>query len=110
MLIDSRRGIQDADRDFLDQLVEFNHPFQVILTKIDKNKSEELGGAVERIVAELVKYKNCVPGVLPTSALKKQGLDEVKASCLVASELSGQRIQKYLDKLDDTPVLGKVKS
>lgn len=107
VLIDSRHGLLQADHEFIQQLDEFKKPYQIILTKSDK-QMKGLKETVERVIEELKRYKWCVPGVLITSSTKKMGMDEVKASCMIATELSKERIGRYLEKMEDKELMSQL--
>lgn len=72
LLIDSRRGWMDADRQLRDYLEHFGRPYIVVATKVDKlNRSEE-SKSMKLLQEE-------IPGieVLPFSALNGRGVREI---------------------------------
>lgn len=86
ILIDSRRGLMDADFETMALLDETAVSYQLVLTKCDKLKVTEL----EKIHAETArrskKHAACHPEIIITSAHKNEGLDALR---LAISELMG---------------------
>lgn len=78
LLIDSRHGIKDSDRMLMDWLNRLAVPYQVILTKIDKAKPDELAGVHEAVTVELRKNAAASPEVILTSAEKNDGIDTLR--------------------------------
>jgi GTP-binding protein len=78
VLVDSRHGLMDNDRDFMHQLCVYAVPFVVVLTKTDKIHPSELAACHASTVAELKNYGCAWPALFPVSAEKKQGLDELR--------------------------------
>ena len=80
LLIDARHGIKAGDRETMTVLDEAAVSYQAVLTKADKTKPEALArirGAVER---ELARHGAAHPEVPVTSALKGQGIPELRAA------------------------------
>jgi len=84
LLIDSRHGLKDIDKEIMALLDEAAVPYQVVLTKIDKIKA----GALERVLADVEKailtHPAAFPLVLATSAEKRLRLGAPKASIVAA--------------------------
>lgn len=78
LLVDSRHGLKDSDEELLSLLDEAAVPCQVVLTKIDKMKSEPLAKMVESVHNALKSHPAAHPVLLLTSAAKKRGLDELR--------------------------------
>ena len=79
MLIDCRRGIQEADRQLLEYLAADEIPVLIVLTKMDKlNRSGQ-----SKAVADL-KHELQIPAdqVLATSAHTGEGVDVLAESLL----------------------------
>jgi GTP-binding protein len=55
-------------------------PYQVVLTKADKMKREELDAVVEATMGALKKHPGAHPEVAVTSAEKGMGIAELRAS------------------------------
>lgn len=80
LLVDSRHGIKDNDRDIMTMLDEAAVNFQVVLTKVDKLKSGELAKVLERTTADLAKHVAAHPEIHATSSAKGTGLPELRAA------------------------------
>ena len=78
VLVDSRHGLKDTDRMLMDWLNRSAIPYQIVLTKVDKAKKEELEQIKTEVAAELQKNAAAVPHVVLTSAEAKQGIDELR--------------------------------
>jgi len=79
LLIDSRRGIMEADKEVMAMLDETAVPYQIVLTKIDKLKKGQLEKVFVDSQQKISKRPAAHPAVLVTSAEKKSGLDELRA-------------------------------
>jgi GTP-binding protein len=79
VLIDSRHGITENDRDMFDLLDESAVPFQLVLTKADKIKASELADVHGQTEAEAGTRAAALPRVFQTSADKFTGFDELRA-------------------------------
>jgi len=79
LLIDSRHGIKDGDREMMDLLVEAAVVFRIVLTKADKMKPGPLAEIVRAIETELRRYPAAMPEILVTSARDGAGIDELRA-------------------------------
>lgn len=78
LLIDSRRGLKDSDRKIMDIFDEAAVNYQVILTKCDKTKQEELVKIHKLILSESHLHVALHPKIIQTSSLKKNGLDDLR--------------------------------
>ena len=79
LLIDSRHGLKNTDREMMDMLDQAAVSYQVILTKIDKCKSQELEAIMAETEAELRKHVAAHPVIVSTSADKGTGISELRA-------------------------------
>lgn len=79
LLVDSRHGIKENDREVMDMLDSSAVNYQVVLTKIDKLKEAEREDVLARTREELTKHVAAHPDVLLTSSAKASGLDELRA-------------------------------
>jgi GTP-binding protein len=84
VLIDSRHGIKDVDREILDMLDAAAVSYRVVLTKADKIKASELARVAEETEAEARKRPAAHPGIIATSSEKGMGLPELRAAVLEA--------------------------
>ena len=80
LLIDSRRGIKQADTDYMNMLDDAAVPYQIILTKIDKVKKTELDRLLDNIKTILVKHPAAMPDIMTTSSQKHEGISELQES------------------------------
>ncbi len=80
VLVDGRHGLKPSDRAVMDMLDEAAVPYQIILTKTDEVKREELAVREQEIVKLLKKHPAAFPSVLATSSRTGLGLDDLRAS------------------------------
>jgi GTP-binding protein len=78
LLIDSRRGIGDKDREIMKIFDQSAVSWAVVLTKIDKLNATEKETVIANTLAEAAKHVAAWPGVFVTSADKAIGLDELR--------------------------------
>ena len=79
LLIDSRVGLKDLDRDMMEMLDAAAVVYQVVLTKVDKVKSDELETTTSMISDELAKRSAAHPMLALTSSNKSLGIRELRA-------------------------------
>jgi GTP-binding protein len=84
VLIDSRHGIKDVDREILEMLDDAAVSYRLVLTKTDKIKASELAEVTARTVDEARKRAAAHPEILATSSDKGMGLPELRAAVLEA--------------------------
>jgi GTP-binding protein len=82
VLIDSRHGVKDVDREFLRMLDEAAVGYRLVLTKADKIKASELAAVIESTQAEARKHSAAFPVIHVTSAEKGMGIPELRAAVL----------------------------
>jgi GTP-binding protein len=87
VLIDSRHGIKDVDRDVLAMLDEAAVSYRIVLTKADKIKASELEVVLAETVAEARKHPAAHPEVIITSSEKGLGIAELRTAVLEAVEV-----------------------
>lgn len=80
LLIDARHGLKANDLEVMDMLDEAAVSFQVVLTKVDKIGSADLGKLTTKITKGLAKRPAAHPEVLFTSSRKGSGVDELRAT------------------------------
>lgn len=80
VLIDSRHGIKEIDKELMRMLDTSAVSYQVVLTKADKINAFKLKALVEATLGELRTHPAAFPYVLATSAEKGQGMAELKAT------------------------------
>jgi GTP-binding protein len=82
MLIDSRRGIGDVDRNVMKDLDSAAVQYQIVLTKSDKIRKSEVPDLVAATTEALMKQPAAHPHVLVTSSEKGLGIPELRATIL----------------------------
>jgi GTP-binding protein len=82
MLIDSRRGIGDVDRNVMKDLDSAAVQYQVVLAKSDKIRKSEVPDLVAATTEALMKQPAAHPHVLVTSSEKGLGIPELRATIL----------------------------
>jgi GTP-binding protein len=87
LLIDSRHGLKDVDREAMDAFDTAAVSYQVVLTKADKLKPREVEAVTADTVAKVAKRPAAFPRVLATSAEKGTGIPELRAEILAACEM-----------------------
>ena len=82
VLVDSRHGLKDTDREMMKMLDEAAVGYRVVLTKADKIKASELEKVVAATEAEARKHVAAYPQVHVTSAEKGMGIGALRAAVL----------------------------
>ena len=82
VLIDSRHGVKDVDRDMMKMLDEAAVGYRLVLTKADKIKASELEAVLTATQAEARKHPAAFPVVHVTSSEKGMGIEELRAAVL----------------------------
>jgi len=79
LLIDSRHGLKENDREIMAMLDTSAVNYQIVLTKLDKLKVADRDKALEKARADTKGFIACHPVILATSSEKDWGLAEVRA-------------------------------
>lgn len=79
LLIDSRHGIKENDREIMEMLDVSAVNYQIILTKLDKLKVAERAEMIAKVQEQAKKNVACHPIILGTSSGKDIGLKELRA-------------------------------
>lgn len=82
VLIDSRHGVKDVDREMMKMLDESAVGYRLVLTKADKIKASELEAVLVATQAEARKHSAAFPVVHVTSAEKGMGVAELRTAIL----------------------------
>ncbi|MXO52439.1 YihA family ribosome biogenesis GTP-binding protein [Erythrobacter pelagi] len=82
VLVDSRHGLKDVDREMMKMLDEAAVGYRVVLTKADKIKASDLAKVVAATEAEAKKHVAAYPHIHVTSSEKGMGIDELRAAVL----------------------------
>lgn len=86
VLIDSRHGIKDVDREVLEMLDVAAVSYRLVLTKTDKIKATDLAAVLAATEAEARKHPAAHPEVIATSSEKGMGIAELRTAVLEAVE------------------------
>ena len=84
VLIDSRHGIKDVDREIMEMLDRAAVGYRLVLTKADKIKASELEDVTAATVAEARTRAAAYPEVIATSSEKGMGIAELRAAVVDA--------------------------
>ncbi len=84
VLVDSRHGIKDVDREILDMLDAAAVSYRIVLTKADKVKATELAAVRAATEAEARKRPAAHPDILATSSEKGMGIPDLRAAVIEA--------------------------
>ncbi len=84
VLIDSRHGIKDVDREILEMLDKAAVSYRLVLTKADKVKATELADVMASVAAEARKRPAAHPDILATSSEGGMGIPELRAAVMEA--------------------------
>ena len=82
VLVDSRHGLKDVDREMMKMLDEAAVGYRVVLTKADKIKASDLAKTVEAVEAEAKKHVAAFPQIHVTSSENGMGIGELRAALL----------------------------
>jgi GTP-binding protein len=74
VLVDSRHGLKDSDRDLMKMLDESAVPYRIILTKADKAATDEKHAVLRDITQELKSYHAAFPEPFLTSSHDREGI------------------------------------
>ena len=80
VLVDSRHGLKEVDREMLKMLDEAAVSYRIVLTKTDKIKASELAAVAEKTAAEAKKHVAAYPEIHLTSAEKGMGIAALRAA------------------------------
>ena len=84
VLVDSRHGLKDVDRDIMKMLDDAAVSYHLVLTKADKVKPTELARTIEAIRTEAATHPAAHPLILPTSSETGAGIAELRTAMLEA--------------------------
>ena len=84
VLIDSRHGIKDVDREILKMLDEAAVSYRLVLTKADKIKASELADVTRATEAEARKHPAAHPEIIATSSETGLGMEALRRAVIEA--------------------------
>ena len=82
VLVDSRHGLKDVDREMMKMLDEAAVGYRIVLTKTDKIKASELERVSNQTAEEARKHPAAYPELHLTSAEKGMGIDALRAAVI----------------------------
>src|SRR3954463_16300602 len=85
VLIDSRHGLKDVDREVMRMLDDAAVSYHLVLTKGDKVKPSALGALYEATMIEARKHPAAHPTIFTTSSETGSGLTELRTAILEAA-------------------------
>lgn len=85
VLVDSRHGLKDVDREMMRMLDEAAVSYHLVLTKADKVKPSGLGRIFEGVAAEAAKHPAAHPAIFTTSSETGSGIAELRTAILDAA-------------------------
>nr|WP_294846505.1 ribosome biogenesis GTP-binding protein YihA/YsxC [uncultured Sphingomonas sp.] len=86
VLVDSRHGLKDVDRNVMKMLDDAAVSYHIVLTKADKVKPTELEKTLEKVREEARKHPAAHPLIITTSSETGDGIAELRTAVLEAVE------------------------
>ena len=85
VLVDSRHGLKEVDREMMRMLDDAAVSYHIVLTKGDKVKTSALGTLYETTLTEAAKHPAAHPAIFTTSSETGSGIAELRAAILEAA-------------------------
>ena len=85
VLVDSRHGLKDVDRDVMRMLDDAAVSYHLVLTKGDKVKPSALGALYEATMVEAARHPAAHPSIFTTSSETGSGIAELRTAILQAA-------------------------
>jgi GTP-binding protein len=85
LLVDSRHGLKDLDRELMRMLDAAAVPYNLVLTKADKVKATELAAVEESSAAEARTHAAAHPEIIVTSSETGLGIERLRRAVLEAA-------------------------
>ena len=92
VLVDSRHGLKDVDREMMTMLDEAAVGYRIVLTKTDKIKASALERVANQVVDEARKHVAAFPELHLTSSEKGMGIEALRAA-VVADALGEEALR-----------------
>lgn len=80
LLLDARRGLSEKDIEMINIFNAVGLGYQLVLTKVDELKTEELEKALKQVAEKSKKFAAQHPTILVTSSERKIGIDDLRRS------------------------------
>jgi GTP-binding protein len=87
VLVDSRHGLKDVDRDMMQMLDDAAVSYHLVLTKSDKVKPSAVGALYEGTALEAAKHPAAHPAIFTTSSETGSGIAELRTAILEAATI-----------------------
>jgi GTP-binding protein len=87
VLIDSRHGLKDVDREMMRMLDDAAVSYHLVLTKSDKVKPSAVGALYEGTALEAAKHPAAHPAIFTTSSETGSGIAELRTAILEAATI-----------------------
>ena len=85
VLVDSRHGLKEVDREMMRMLDDAAVSYHLVLTKGDKVKPAALGALYEATATEAAKHPAAHPAIFTTSSETGSGIAELRTAVLAAA-------------------------
>ena len=85
VLVDSRHGLKEVDREMMGMLDDAAVGYHLVLTKSDKVKPSALGALYESTAVEAAKHPAAHPSIFTTSSETGSGIAELRTAILEAA-------------------------
>jgi len=85
VLVDSRHGLKEVDREIMQMLDDAAVSYHIVLTKGDKVKPTALGAIYETTMVEAAKHPAAHPSIFTTSSETGSGIAELRTAILEAA-------------------------
>jgi GTP-binding protein len=85
VLVDSRHGLKEVDREMMRMLDDAAVSYHLVLTKSDKVKPSTLGALYEATMIEAAKHPAAHPSIFTTSSETGSGIVELRTAILEAA-------------------------
>ncbi|MEO0688986.1 MAG: ribosome biogenesis GTP-binding protein YihA/YsxC [Pseudomonadota bacterium] len=82
VLVDSRHGLKDVDREMMKMLDEAAVGYRIVLTKTDKIKASELERVAGKVAEEARKHPAAFPELHLTSSEKGMGIEALRVAVI----------------------------
>ena len=79
LLVDSRHGLKQIDKEIMQMLDKAAVTYQLVLTKIDKISKTALDQILAETIAEAANHAAAYTRILATSSEKKSGIEQLRA-------------------------------
>ena len=85
VLVDSRHGLKEVDREVMQMLDDAAVSYHIVLTKGDKVNASALGAVYEATMVEAAKHPAAHPSIFTTSSETGSGIAELRTAILEAA-------------------------